>query len=354
MSNKSAKRNKARRNKEKRDRDELRAANEYEDTASATSTSGAGPSSASGINYLTEEPCLFEVRSIPGKDLGLVATADIPKGTRILKEAPLLVVKLGKPVQIEAAVSAAIQSFGPWKKKALLGLYNCHRDTKYKLHGIFVTNALPRGEGAGAVFEYISRINHSCRPNSHICWNDNLGMETVHAIRTISSGEEITINYGHTGVSEERQAWLKKRFKFDCACEVCGLGQRQLRASDSTRRRIRDLTDALHRSLSVPHIPVNIDTIRQNYLDVQELIKGEFGPDCAMRAEIYELAYDIAVLEGRQFHAERQAQAAYDIRVVAQGYDHPDAEEILKTMCDPVSDPCFGVCAPKPRNGRDQ
>jgi len=37
-------------------------------------------------------PLLYDVRKIPGKGRGLVARSDIPEGTRILSEKPLLMI----------------------------------------------------------------------------------------------------------------------------------------------------------------------------------------------------------------------------------------------------------------------
>lgn len=175
-----------------------------------------------------------------------------------------------------------------------------------------------------------------------------------HAIRAIQKGQEITINYGHTGEREHRRAWLKERFKFDCACEVCSLRRGELRGSVACRRKIRDLTDSIYRTLSLTdRAAIDIPTVRQECIDFLDLIEWEFAPDCVMRSEIFELAYNVAVLEGWQFYAEKQAQAAYDVLVVAQGADHPEAGEILDTMSDPVRDPLFSTCTINPNDPRN-
>ena len=41
----------------------------------------------------------------------------------------------------------------------------------------------------------ISRINHVCDCNCHHEWNAAIGMETIHALRPIACGEELTITY---------------------------------------------------------------------------------------------------------------------------------------------------------------
>jgi hypothetical protein len=56
-------------------------------------------------------------------------------------------------------------------------------------------------------------------------WNASLGRLTVHALRDIEAGREITISY-MSGVSSgyaERQRYLRDEFSFACACELCSL-----------------------------------------------------------------------------------------------------------------------------------
>ena len=60
---------------------------------------------------------------------------------------------------------------------------------------------LERNEHNGsAVFEQASHINHSCRPNAITAWNEDTRMLTVHALRTIPKGTEITISYVPDGI----------------------------------------------------------------------------------------------------------------------------------------------------------
>ena len=40
-----------------------------------------------------------------------------------------------------------------------------------------------------------SRINHSCAPNAHYSWNDDIKRETVHTVRDIAKNEKVTISY---------------------------------------------------------------------------------------------------------------------------------------------------------------
>ena len=90
--------------------------------------------------------------------------------------------------------------------------------------GIFSSNAftihegdafLPVDDGVlrAAVFQTSARLNHSCRPNCYVAWDPRRGVHTVHAIRHISPGDEMTIAYlaavVSTGTRTQRVAELE-------------------------------------------------------------------------------------------------------------------------------------------------
>ena len=62
--------------------------------------------------------------------------------------------------------------------------------------GIVRTNALPMGPDldTGGVFLTACRINHACDNNAQNFWNENIDRLTIHAVRDIRQGEEITIS----------------------------------------------------------------------------------------------------------------------------------------------------------------
>lgn len=68
---------------------------------------------------------------------------------------------------------------------------------RYDSNRIFLERGSQRGS---AVCVDASRLNHSCRPNAFPAWNKDTGRMTVHAIRQIKAGQEITINYVSEGV----------------------------------------------------------------------------------------------------------------------------------------------------------
>ncbi|KAK8151217.1 hypothetical protein BKA80DRAFT_184592, partial [Phyllosticta citrichinensis] len=76
-----------------------------------------------------------------------------------------------------------------------------------------------------AICAEASRLNHSCTPNIQFTWNENVlgGAITMHALRDILPGEEITASYVDLLRSTaERKEKLHNAYGFDCACAVCG------------------------------------------------------------------------------------------------------------------------------------
>lgn len=74
-----------------------------------------------------------------------------------------------------------------------------------------------------AIFPLCSLINHSCVPNCHIHFNNDLQI-SIRASRNIQPGEEITISYGCIASNmkkENRIRLLKNNYFFTCNCEAC-------------------------------------------------------------------------------------------------------------------------------------
>lgn len=105
-----------------------------------------------------------------GKGFGLRATSDIRNGQVIVHESPLLIVTdsdiSGVPALFDALSDEERRiclSF-PWTTESedpFVGMISTN----------FIPHTGPNGEDQSAIFEYISRMNHSCCPNSHWYWD---------------------------------------------------------------------------------------------------------------------------------------------------------------------------------------
>ncbi|KAF4626593.1 hypothetical protein G7Y89_g11560 [Cudoniella acicularis] len=143
---------------------------------------------------------MLKIAPVSNKGLGLAATARISKGTRILAEPPLLTYPLSTLLNSPAllaekliAMHISTLSLSLNQQRSLLSLHNNFPSTPFS--GILKTNGLPTKEGEGGIFITANRINHACIPDIHHCWNSLTEKLTVHAIRDIEEGEEITISY---------------------------------------------------------------------------------------------------------------------------------------------------------------
>jgi hypothetical protein len=221
-------------------------------------------------NYLALSK-LYDIVSIPGKGLGLIASVSIPPGTHILNEAPLVAVPVPELHESGYALQAMLHSLQtgfasltPAEKESFLSLHD-HRfpgDAEAntdKLLSIFRSNAYNTGASHVGLFPKIARINHSCRPNCGNYWDEKSNLRVIYAARDIAPGEEITVSYIPLLKStKERQARLVQ-YGFTCDCSACESVE-----SSKRRERISDLFDVLDqrvaaKSTVVKSVQISID-----------------------------------------------------------------------------------------------
>jgi hypothetical protein len=153
-----------------------------------------------------------------------------------------------------------VRSLSKEQQRQYLSLHNHdpERDPeRHKLSGIYRTNVLPCNTSEfGAVYFTICLINHSCDKNSHHSWQSARNRGTIHALRDIRAGEEITISYDDEDVSSVRRPFLKESFGFDCGCDVCSLLPSEVKESDARRLRMEQLRVTLSDPVKVSALPV--------------------------------------------------------------------------------------------------
>jgi hypothetical protein len=238
----------------------------------------------------------FAVREIDGKGKGVVALRDIAPGERLLCESPLVMWEMAAGRRAESAPGheAELEALlSRLDADARLAFYDLcdehtqvtptrdggadgggrggsggrggggdaesgwHHTRKKTASGIWASNAftihegdsfLPVDDGVlrAAVFGTAARFNHSCSPSCHAAWSPSARKQTIHAVRRISQGEELTIAY-LSGTAHkpraERQRELERMYKFECACEACKLKGAARDASDARRRRLGEVSE---------------------------------------------------------------------------------------------------------------
>ena len=137
---------------------------------------------------------------------------------------------------MESSIATKLKALSKTQQRQFLLLHN-NFPGKHPFSGVVKTNALPYGPSSviGGIYPNICLINHSCLPNAYNSWNSDTKCETIHVIRYINAGEEITISYDKGGSSNSRRTYLKDAFGFDCNCSVCSLALPELQISDARR-----------------------------------------------------------------------------------------------------------------------
>lgn len=246
---------------------------------------------------------LFEIQTVPGKGKGLVARFNIAKGIRILDKKPLFTTRyLSSDSQMESNVATKLKSLSKSQQRQFLSLHN-NFPGKNPFSGVCKTNALPCGPNSeiGGIYPTICLINHSCLPNAHNNWNSDTECETIHAIRHIYEGEEITISYDRGGPSDSRRSYLKDAFGFDCDCSACSLPFPELQISDARRLQIQRLDNEIGDSDRVMNRPGECLAACHSLLQVLE--EEYHGGAGALIARLYYDAFQISITHGDQARA---------------------------------------------------
>ncbi|KAI0965166.1 hypothetical protein F4678DRAFT_453665, partial [Xylaria arbuscula] len=313
----------------------------YERATTLTISHFAGQRS----NYPLENQ-MFEAIEIPGKGRGLVAKCNIKSGTRILCEKPVFTLHNEPPGPLHRAAASKLSSLAKEEQRQFLSLHNNFPD-QYAFAGIVKTNALPCGPGArtGGVYLQISRINHSCLPNCSNSWNDETNCETIHAIKDILAGEELTISYDLGDTASLRQARLQSNFGFNCQCELCTLPPEELQTSDRRRRQIQQLDQKIGDGSAMMTKPLVSLQASQALLKV--LIEEYGSHDMPLIPRVYYDAFQIVISHGDQARAKVFAERSYKTRVACEGEDSPASKKAKALMQNPSSHYGFAQCSRK-------
>jgi hypothetical protein len=254
--------------------------------------------------------------------------------------------------ELESTLATKLRALPKASQRQFLSLHN-KAPGKYPFATIFETNALPCGSNSvvGGVYPTICLINHNCIPNSHNNWNENQKHETIHALRDIEAGEEITIQYGHASPSAERRAFLKESFGFDCRCRRCSASPSELKDGDARLRRIQSLDDAIGDPMNMMGKP------KQSLSDCLSLLQAlqaeyEDGAE-PLNARLYYDAFQICISHGDQARAGVFADKARQARVVCEGEDSPETQRVKDLALKPAAHMSYGLCSMKWRTKRE-
>lgn len=194
-------------------------------------------------------PPAYEVRNVPGKGKGIIATRNIAFGEIVIMERPILIfprlmLDINSVLGFQAHAKQSMTR-EDWIKFNDLANVQGNFPT---FDGIRFTNTfgiqLQKGkEKYSGVFFELSRLNHSCGPNLKGTWNPHLFTFSVQAARPIFAGQELTLSYTDIFLPyAERQSALQQDYKFSCNCTYCktsSVSSLSAAASDQRRQSLR-------------------------------------------------------------------------------------------------------------------
>jgi len=287
---------------------------------------------------------LYAIQQIPGKGCGIVAIAKIAKGMRIISESPLFTVPRNwtSTKRLRASISEKVNALSKDQKKAFLSMHNAHAGGVDQYLGIVRTNALPLGVDAvrGGIFLDACRINHSCNPNGQNTWNENIKQVTIHAVKDIEKGEEITISYLSVYANHNsRQQSLRRGFGFTCSCDLCSLPLDLRRKSDERLDEIARLDGLIGDGVGILSTP--LQTL--HYAHTLLGLLNEEGMDDSNTPRTYYDALQIAVANGDLARASVFAERASSIRTVFEGDDSPEVIKLKRLARNPSEHVLYGM-----------
>ncbi|KAI4114452.1 MAG: hypothetical protein LQ345_004763 [Seirophora villosa] len=288
---------------------------------------------------------MYALQDVPGKGKGLVATEKISRGTRILSEEPIITVSYDNDSeQLRISTYRQVGALDEQQRRAFLSMHNIHayRNPAEQYHGIIQTNALPMKPNQSGIFLEACRVNHACDNNAQKDWNSNMKRHTVHALRDIREGEEITIYY--LGVHKNREARkeaLQANFGFECSCRLCSLPLEQSQESDRRLNEIYRLDGLIGRGglWGITRSPLRF----LRYVDEQVRLYNEQGPDDTGLPRAFLDAAQIAIANGDLARGRIFAERAISGWHMVQGGDSMAVIEHGTLARDPSKYEAYGI-----------
>jgi hypothetical protein len=291
---------------------------------------------------------MYALQDVLGKGKGLVAIEKISKGTRILSEEPIITIPRNEmnSERVQIFIYQQVATLSEHQQRAFLSMHNIHpyRDAAERYLGIFQTNSLPAEAvgDKGAIFLEACRINHACDNNAQKNWNEKIKRHTVHALRDINKGEEITITYlGPLKNQKARQKALQERFGFTCLCRLCSLPPEQSQESDRRLEEIHRL-DGVIDQLGTEGILVSpLRTLR--YFDQQVRLYNEQGREDVGFAQAFVNAAQLAIANSDLARGRIFAERAASVWKTTLGGDSMQAIKHEALAQDPSKYELYGI-----------
>jgi hypothetical protein len=225
-------------------------------------------------------------------------------------------------------------------------MHNIHpyRNAAEQYFGIVRTNSLP-AEAVGdqrAIFLEACRINHACDNNAQKNWNEKIKRHTVHALRDIDKGEEITVTYlSPLKNRKTRQKALQEGFDFACLCRLCSLPPEQSQESDRRLEEIRRLDGVIDQLGPEGVLLSPLRTLR--FFDQQVRLYNEQGREDVGFAQAFVNAAQLAIANSDLARGRIFAERAASIWKTTIGGDSTQAINLRALAQDPSKHELYRV-----------
>jgi len=270
----------------------------------------------------------YEIRSSPGKGLGVFATVDIPRGARIMADECLFYI-VGPKAMI-SEIEAGFDNLTPAQQKDYLALRCPDYPGKSPIIRRWEANCFAMDHDTG-IFLVASRINHSCTPNALFKWNGNIQRETVHAIVDIPAGTEIETSYcpPHKDAYSRREKL--EHYGFDCLCDPCRQDNPAGKASEDRRCRMTEINsqvnDSSNTAPSASKANAHPNTLNAHLelirlLEEEQLFQKELGDQ-------YRKAAVCSEAQGDTGNASAYARMGLQNDLTCLGADSPMVQEAM-------------------------
>ncbi|KAG6163106.1 hypothetical protein E4U51_005935 [Claviceps purpurea] len=182
-----------------------------------------------------------------------------------------------------------------------------------------------------AIFLEASRINYDCASNAEEDWNSNIKRHTVHAMRDIHVGEEITLPYACLPSTRTTRQWFfQKQHGFVCLCQTCALPYTQKEERERKLFQIASLRQVYEDTVSL------CPPIRSlQHLEAQVRIYNELNREELLLAMVYKLAAFLVISHGDLARGRVFAQKGESICKTLLGSDNPMTIKFTNLARDP-------------------
>ena len=187
----------------------------------------------------------------------------------------------------------------------------------------------------------ITRLNHSCSPNTEFYWNTVTKVEELRATRDIARGEELTdcyldlVSQGRN-TRDQRRELLQHGYGFRCTCQVCDLSDELSEEDDNLRKEASnhcsDCQD-LNEIFDNEELLIKMSKA-ERWLELCVLLKYKV----THKIEAANAVFSMAMMVGQVEKAQQVAEQGLQLAIIRFGEENKNnvVEDWRRRNADPV------------------